>query len=120
MRNFITSFDYENDKISLVKNPNAPDAATISDAHVSNGDSGMSGWGIFFIIAFVLVVLAIAGWFIFKWCKKNKQKEALTIAYRENGPVKISTDISEGTPKKGGQYKNHWATKTYKEEETLL
>ena len=71
LRNFVTTFDYNNSEMELVINVNAPDGVEIMYK--------MSTWKIFMIVLGCLVALALLIWMVIcccKKCRKNKTKKA--------------------------------------------
>ena len=119
MRNFVTSFDYSTDVISLVANTNAPSGVVISETHVSNS-GGMSGFAIFVVIFVVLLVLVVSAWIGYKyWTKRNMKKTLSAVAYEQSGSVRIDGDITEGTPRKNSYYKQHWSAPKQSEDPLL-
>ena len=66
LRNFVTTFDFENRKIRLAINKNAPSGITI--------EYKMSGWKIFLIIVGCLAAVALLICLIVCLCKRHKKK----------------------------------------------
>ena len=67
MRNFVTTFDYDNYQIELTKNIYAPDGVSV--------EWKLSGWMIFGIVVGSLVFIALVTWLILCCCKRQKAKK---------------------------------------------
>ena len=67
LRNFLTTFDYENGKIELSLNVNAPPGITV--------EFKLSPWMIFGIIAGGLVVVVLIAWIACCCCDKIKKRK---------------------------------------------
>lgn len=67
LRNFVTTFDYDNGEIRLAINKNAPSGITI--------EYKMSGWKIFLIIVGCLAAVALLICLIVCLCKRHKKKK---------------------------------------------
>lgn len=65
LRNFITTFDYSNNSMELVINPNAPAGVTV--------EYHMGGWKIAAIVLGSILGLLLIVWLVCCCCKKAKK-----------------------------------------------
>ena len=122
MRNFVTTFDYDNYQIEMTKNIYAPDGVSV--------EWKLSGWMIFGIVVGGLVFIALVTWLILCCCKRQKAKKAkknrkgYTIGqYNHDVEEEIIPEgrvVDEEQKLVGGEatgqtnnseYKSHWANK---------
>jgi len=76
LRNFVTTFDFENNQMRLTINKNAPAGVII--------EYKMGGWKIFGIIAGSLLSCILVVWIVCCCCKKRK-KNRLAMGYATIG-----------------------------------
>lgn len=79
MSNFITTFDLENDQISLIANANAPEGVTITTTDVvpsdDGDDDGLGGGAIAGIVIGALAAMILIAVGIY-CCTKEKKSES--------------------------------------------